>query len=189
MVIEILTAILAFITAIYAWLTHQMAKASKESVQEMRQQSEAMMRPYVIVSPFVRPHTPLLYLRIINTGRNAAHNLRLSIDRDFYQFGETQNDKNLKNKSAFTTPMNSFPPNSELIFALAQGWVLFEGNGKPDVCPVQFTITANYEFSGKKIEERHNIDLRGFLGSEGNSDPLVEELEKIRKVMEKKQML
>ncbi len=163
-----------------------MAKTSKESVKEMQLQSEAMMRPYVIVSPFVRPHTTLLYLRITNTGRNAANNLRLSIDRDFYQFGQAQNDKNLKNKSAFTTPIDSFPPNQELIFALAQGWVLFEGNGKPDVCPAQFTITANYEFSGKQTEERHNIDLRGYLGSEGNHDPLVEELEKIRKIMEKK---
>ena len=185
MVIEYLTAILVFITAIYAWLTHQLAKTSKESVEEMRQQSEAMMQPYIIVSPFVRPHTPLLYLRITNTGRNAAQNLKLSIDRDFFQFGETQSEKNLKNKSAFTTTMDSFPPNSELVFALAQDWVLFEGTGKPHICPTQFVITASYEFSGRRIEKHHNIDLRGYLGSEGDRDPLVEELERIRKVMEK----
>ncbi len=186
MVIEYLTAILVFITAIYAYLTHRMAQMSEASVKEMRHQSETMMRPYIIVSPFVRLHTPFLYLRIANTGRNAAQNLKLNIDKDFFQFGETQTEKNLKNKSAFTTPMDSFPPDSELIFALAQGWVLFEGGGKPDVCPSQFTIIATYEFSGKRVEERHNIDLRGYLGSEGVQDPLVEELEKIRKIMEKK---
>ena len=186
MVIDYLTAILVFITAIYAYLTHRLAETSQASVEEMRRQSEAMFRPYIIVSPFVRPHTPLLYLRIANTGRNAAQNLKLSINKDFFQFGETQNDKNLKNKSAFNTPLDSFPPDSEILFALAQGWVLFEGGGKSDICPSQFSITASYEFSGKHVEERHNIDLRGYLGSEGNRDPLVEELEKIRKIMEKK---
>ena len=185
MVTEYLTAILTFITAIYAYLTHRMAQTSQASVEEMRRQSEAMMRPYIVVSSFVRPHTPLLYLRIANTGRNAAQNLKLSIDKDFFQFGENQSDKNLKNKSAFNTSMDSFPPDSEILFALAQGWVLFEG-GKSDICPSQFSITATYEFSGKQVEERHNIDLRGYLGSEGNRDPLVEELEKIRKIMEKK---
>lgn len=188
MVIEYLTAVLVFITAIYAYLTYRMAKMSEASVEEMRQQSEAAMRPYIVVAPFVRPHTPLLYLRIVNTGRNAAHNMKLSIDKDFFQFGENQNDKNLKNKSAFTIPMDSFPPSTELIFALAQGWILFEGTGKPGICPTQFTITARYEFSGKQVEEMHNIDLRGYLGSEGDRDPLVEELERIRKIMEKKQI-
>ncbi len=186
MVIEFLTAVLVIVTAIYAFLTHRMAESSKATVEEMRNQSEAMMRPYITVSTFVRPHTPFIYLRVANTGRNAAQNLRLDIDKDFFQFGESQDEKNLKNKVAFTTPMDSFPPNSELIFALAQGWVLFEDNGKSDICPTQFKITANYEYSGKQVLESHNIDLRSYKGSEGERNPLVEELEKIRKVMEKK---
>lgn len=38
MVIENLTAILAFITAIYAYLTYRMAKASEASVEAIRDQ-------------------------------------------------------------------------------------------------------------------------------------------------------
>ncbi|MDG4476413.1 hypothetical protein [Thiovibrio frasassiensis] len=187
MVIEYLTAILVFITAIYAYLTHRMTKASESSVEAIRNQSEAMFRPYVTVSSFIRPHTPFLYLRIANTGRTGAENLCLGLDRDFFQFGETDRpEKNLRNKSAFTTPMDSFPPDTELTFALGQAWVLFGKEGKMDACPVQFTVTATYEYLGKKIEERHCIDLRGYLGSEGNHDPIVEELERIRKIMEKK---
>ena len=64
MIIEYLTAILALITAIYAYLTHRMAKASEASVDAMRDQSEAMLRPYITASPFIRPHTPILYLRV-----------------------------------------------------------------------------------------------------------------------------
>lgn len=54
MIIEYLTAILVFVTAIYAYLTHRMAKASEASVEAVRQQSEDMLRPYVSVSPFIK---------------------------------------------------------------------------------------------------------------------------------------
>ena len=36
MVIDYLTAILVFVTAIYAYLTHKMAKASEASVEAIR---------------------------------------------------------------------------------------------------------------------------------------------------------
>lgn len=58
-----LTAILAFISAIYVYLNQRMAKASEVSAEAMRAQSEASLRPYVTVLTFVRPHTPFLYLR------------------------------------------------------------------------------------------------------------------------------
>jgi hypothetical protein len=58
MVIEYLTGILAFITAIYAYLTYRMAKASEASVEAVSAQSEAMLRRYVTVAPFIRSHTP-----------------------------------------------------------------------------------------------------------------------------------
>jgi hypothetical protein len=186
MVIEYLTAILVFITAIYAYLTHRMAKSAEESVDAMNQQTMALSRPYVAIQPFIRPHTPILYLRIKNSGRTAAMNLELSIDRDFYQFGETnQNGKNLKNLSAFTVPIDSFPPEMELLFALGQGWVLFGEDGNTTAMPTQFAVTAKYAFSGIEVSETTHIDLRPYLGSEGERDPLVEEVEKVRKVLEK----
>jgi hypothetical protein len=185
-VIEYLTAILTFITAIYAYLTYRMVKASEASVEMMRSQSETMLRPYVTVAPFIRPHTPFLYLRIKNTGKTSAENLRLTLDQDFFQFGENnRSEKNLRNLSAFNTPIDSLPPEVELIFGLAESWVIFQEGGNTE-CPVQFKVTSEYEFFGKKYEERHYIDLRAYLGTVGELDPVVEELERIRKVMEKK---
>lgn len=186
MVIEYLTAILVFITAIYAYLTHRIAQSSEASVDAMREQSEAFIRPYITVEPFIRPHTPLVYLRIKNTGKTNAENLSLSIDRDFYQFGETNSpDKNLKSLSAFSNSIDSFPPDAELIFALGQGWVLYGEDANPDATPIKFEITAMYGFFGKSTEEVNRIDLGPYLGSEGERDPVVEELERIRKIMEK----
>ncbi|HUW36779.1 MAG TPA: hypothetical protein VMV91_05555 [Rhodocyclaceae bacterium] len=187
MVIEYLTAILAFITAVYAYLTHRMAKASEASVEAMRDQSEAMSRPYVTVAPFIRPHTTLLYLRVKNAGRMGAQNLRLSLNRDFFQFGEKNRaENNLRTKSAFSTPIDSLPPGADLIFSLGPGSVIFGENAGPAVCPTQFNVTATYEFFGKEVVEVNRIDLRPYIGTEGERDPIVEELERIRGVMEKK---
>jgi len=187
MIIEYLTAILAFITAIYAYLTYRMARASEASVEAMRDQSDAMLRPYVTIAPFIRSHTPFLYLRVKNTGQTGAQNLRLNLDRNFFQFGEKDNaDKNLRTMNAFSSPIDSFPPGAELIFALGPGWVLFSENSQPDVSPTQFNVTAAYEFLGKKVEEVNRIDLRPYTGTEGERNPVVEELERLRKVLEAK---
>lgn len=164
-----------------------MAKASEDSVEAIRDQSEALLRPYVTVSPFVRPHTPFLYLRVENSGRTGAENLRLEIDRDFFQFGEADRpEKNLRAMSAFTVPIDNLAPGNKLIFALAQGWVIFGESRRPEITPPQFNVTAVYEFRGKQIKETNRVDLRPYTGSEGEQDPVVEELEKIRGVLEKK---
>jgi hypothetical protein len=187
MVIDYLTAILVFVTAIYAWLTHRLAVATEASVEALKSQSETALRPYVTVAPFVRSHTPFLYLRISNTGRTSARNLRLTLDRDFFQWGESkQPDKNLRNMTVFSTPIDSFAPGAELILALGQGWVIFGQDAKPEITPSQFSVTAAYEFFGKSVEELNQLDLRPFSGTEGERDPIVEELERIRQALEKK---
>lgn len=186
MTMEYLTAILVFITAIYAYLTHRMAKASEASVEAMRLQSESTLRPYISISPFIRPQALFLYLKIANTGRTGAQNLRLTLDRDFFEWGENRAENNIRSFNAFSLPIDSFPPGSELLFALGQGWVLFAENSNPAITPLQFNITATYEFFGKTVEEITRIDLRPYLRTEGEHDPIVEELEKIRKALEKK---
>lgn len=186
MLIEVLTAILVLVTAIYAYLTYRMAKANEASVQAMREQSEAMLRPYIEVTPYVRPHTTVLYLRVKNTGRTAAQNVRLTMDRDFFQFGKSGSaDHNLRTKAAFAQPIDSLGPGHKLVFGLAQGFVIFGKEGGPEITPQQFNIMVTYEFRGKKVEELHQIDLRPYIGSEGERDPVAEELEKIRQIMQK----
>ena len=187
MVIEYLTAILAFITAIYAYLTHRMARASEASVEAMHAQNDALTRPYITVTPFVRKHTPLLYLRIENSGRTAAENVRLTLDRDFFQFGEKNKPmKNLRNMSAFQNTIDSMPPSLKLNFVLGQAWVIFGKNADSTATPNRFVVTVKYEYSDKSVEEAHQVDLRPYLKTEVERDPVVEELEKIRKTLEGK---
>lgn len=183
---DYLTAILVLITAVYAYLTYKMAKASEATVQEMRAQSEAMLRPYIVVSTYVRPHTTVLYLRIENMGRCASENLELSIDRDFFQFGRSSvADHNLRLLPAFVDPIQALAPGGKLLFALAQGFVIFSPDADQTKVPLQFRITARYRFGNHVYVETNDIDLRPYAGSEGDRDPVVEELERLRKVVEK----
>lgn len=185
--IDYLTAILVFITAIYAYLTHRMAKAADASVQAVIAQSEAMTRPYVTISPWVRPVASFFYLRIVNTGRTAAENVHLTIDRDFFQWGDTKRpDANLRAKIAFSQPIDSLAPGAEMFFALGQSWVVLGEDAKPEVTPPQFKVTATYEYSGRKVTEVSLVDLRPYIGSTSGGNPIVEELERIRKVLEKR---
>lgn len=186
-IIDYLTAALVIITAIYSYLTYKMAKTGEASVQAVREQSEALLRPYVTISTFVRPHTSILYLRIENSGRTAAEDLRLSMDRDFFQFGEGNlANRNLRKMKAFSEPIKSLPPGGKLVFALAQGFVIFAQGADQSVVPSQFTIKALYHSGSKAIEEVSHIDLTPYIGSEGERDPIVDELEKMRAILEKR---
>ena len=181
MVMEVLTAILVVVTAIYAYLTYKMSRMSERSVQVMKEQTEAMSRPYLVFQPVVRPHTPWLYLKIYNNGNTSALDIKLEVDKDFFQFDEK--DKNLKSLSVFKKNIDSFSPNQEMYFALGEGWKIFGDSNNP--MPEQFTITASYSFMDKIVNEKSHIDLRPFSHSEGERNPIVEELEKIRKTQEK----
>jgi len=114
MVIEWLTAALVVITAVYAYLTHRIAKASEASVAAINRQSEASLRPYITASPFVRPKALFLYLRVANSGRSSAENVRLTLDRDFLQWGKTDSpSRNLRNQNSFALPIDSLAPGTE----------------------------------------------------------------------------
>ena len=82
----LLTTVLVGITGYYAWVTHRM-------LTTMQQQSEAITRPYLTINVFSEPHGVLYYLRIANTGKTVASNVRLTLDRDFYQLGQKHTDR------------------------------------------------------------------------------------------------
>jgi hypothetical protein len=185
-VIEIFTAILTMIlvaiTGVYAYLTYRMAQSSEASVEAMSQQHEMMSRPYITITPFVRPHTTIICLRISNTGKSVAKNVLFTLDRDIFQYGEENlSYRNLQNKSVFQNPIDSLPPGIEISFALTDGKRLPSDPNVPGAFPVKFTISASYEFFAKTVREEHHIDLGGFHGSEIVRNPVVEELERIRK--------
>lgn len=177
--IEFLTALLVIITAFYAWVTYRMLKANECVVDAMRAQSEAAYRPYVSVTPFLEPDNPIFYLRITNLGKTAAMDLRLTIDRPFFKYGERSAHSDLASFSAFNQAIDSLPPDSEIVFGLAQSFVVFAPDADPTICPATFTVTASYKFGEKSVDERHIIDLRPYLNADVPQDPFIRKLKAI----------
>ena len=183
---EILTAVLVLITAFYAWATYKILKANEKVVQVMKEQSEAMTRPYITVSPTLEPDNPIFYLRITNTGRTVARNLRLTMDESFHKFGETSKDSDISTFSAFNHPIDAFPPGASMTFALAQGFVVFAKDADESILPKRFAVTAEYEYGiDKKVQEEHVIDLRPYLNADIPQEALIRKLSDMIKVIEK----
>lgn len=185
MIIEILTAGLVLITGFYAWATYKILRANERVVEVMHEQAEAMTRPYIAISPILEPDNPIFYLRISNTGKTPANNLKLSMDKAFYKFGEKKEENNLADHPAFKQVITSFPPGAEIVFSLAQSFVIFGKEASSKVVPTSFTVTAVYSYEGKQIKEVNIIDLNPYLGASIPQDPYVRKLKAINESIEK----
>ena len=145
----LLTTVLVCITGYYARVTHKMLKT-------MQQQSEAITKPYLTINAFSEPHGVLYYLRIANTGKTGASNVRLTLDRDFYQLGQ-KHMPNLREVSAFQQPIEQLPPGAEIIFGLAQGFVVLDHKADQSVTPLMFSISATYSYGEKTVSEKRAV--------------------------------
>ncbi len=183
---DYLTLSLVVITGFYAWATFRILRANEGVVAAMREQTEAQLRPYITISVFSRSGTNFLILSIKNSGKSPALNLSLSIDRDFYFNAEREEGKNLRHYRAFSRPIGGFSPDAELQFFLGTGGAIFNAQGEATPCPLTFEIAARFEFGDKTYHERTPIDLHPFYGAGVQHDPVAHELEKLRKVLERK---
>lgn len=179
MVLEILTGLLVLITGFYAWATYRMLRANEKVIAVMKEQSEAMTRPYVNAFPVLEADNPIFYLRIKNTGKTAAQNLKLSIDKSFFKFGEERKENNLSEHRAFKDVITSFHPGSEIDFSLAQGFVVFGDKANEETMPTEFTVVAEYSYDGKTVKETSIIDLRPYLGANIPQDAYIRKLKDI----------
>jgi hypothetical protein len=126
---------LVIITGIYVWITFRISKTNRQAVVVMREQLIALERPYVMVSTFLRPKSVIVYLRIKNTGKSSAQNLQIKIDKDFYKYGRTTEENNLAKLYIFNHPIETLPPEAMFILPLAQSFVIFGGDAKPEITP------------------------------------------------------
>ena len=172
----LLTTVLVGITGYYAWVTHRM-------LTTMQQQSEAITRPYLTINVFSEPHGVLYYLRIANTGKTVASNVRLTLDRDFYQLGQ-KHMPNLREASVFQQPIEQLPPGAEMIFGLAPAHVVLNDKADQSVTPRVFSISATYSFGEKSIFETTTIDLQPYKESMHPPSVIADELKKIREQLE-----
>jgi hypothetical protein len=149
----------------FAGLTFFILRANRAAVGAMREQMADQNRPFVAVTVQVRMGTPVIQLLIRNVGRSPAQNLRLRLDRNFFQFGEQGESRNLAKQSAFSQPIDCLPPMSELLFDLGMGFEIFESGADPTICPHTFQVSAEYEYGKNKYSEKTHVDLRPYIGT------------------------
>jgi hypothetical protein len=180
-----LTLALVVVTIAYVVVTYRILKANQRVVTVMKEQLEASLRPYIVVSTFITPGNPMICLRISNTGRTTAENLKLRWDKDFYQYREKEDKYNLRKAYAFQNVIETFVPGAELLFYLGMGFQIFADDTDPKLTPSQFTITATYRYSGKEILEQTTIDLEAYRKTSlPPQDAIVSELKEIAKAVD-----
>lgn len=175
-----LTLALVVVTAFYAWATLKILRANEAMVSTMRDQQNAAMRPYILVSTSVRTGTQLLYLSIKNVGKTAALGLKLSPDKSFYQLGEKREERNIANSAAFSRVIDSLPPDGQFLFLLGHGPTLYGSSNTEELSPLLFQVTAKYMSGSESISETSTVDLRPYNNTDIPHDPIVEELGKLR---------
>ena len=176
----VLTGALVVITGIYAYLTHRMAQASQASVCLMKEQTDAISRPYVVVSLAKRPNNPFIHLRVENTGQTAARDLTLSLGGpEFEKIKDLDGMKRLSGSHLFTKQTASFPPRSPLFFLLGFGSTLHGGDDKKHPQET-FTVTARYSFAGQTVSETTTVDVNQYDATTLETDPVVDVLTKIK---------
>lgn len=177
---DTLTTVNIFLTTVFAVLTFFILKANRATVAAMRDQMADQARPFVHVSVQVRMGTPVIQLLVKNVGKSPAQKLTLNIDRDFYQYGEKTESRNLAKQSAFSQPIECLPPMSELLFDLGMGFKIFANDSVPAVCPTTFEVSADYSHATNTYSEITHVDLRPYLGTSVPQHPVVEELKHVR---------
>lgn len=179
-----LTFALVLITGFYAWATFKILRANEAVVAAMQGQTEAQLRPYVVVSAAPRIGTTLMLLEIQNTGHSPATALSLSLDRDFFPHAEHREAENIAKLPAFTQPIESLASGARLQFVLGVGGTIFAPGVDESICPKVFCVRAKYSFSGRAYDENHVIDMRPMLHSSAIQDPFADELKKLRESLE-----
>jgi len=182
---DFLTLALVVITAFYAWATLKILRANEAMVATMRDQQNSALRPYVYAFVHIRTGTQLFYLSIKNVGKTAALSLTLSLDKDFYQLGEKRDERNIANSAAFTNPIDSLPPDGQLLFLLGSGPSLFGGSNNDEISPLVFHVKATYMAGSQLVTETSIIDLRPYINTDVPHDPIVEELCRLRESIDK----
>ncbi len=148
------------VTGYYAFVTKRILETNNKAVLAMREQTEAIYRPYIAISHFLDENA-LIRLVIKNTGHTNAQQLRLKIDRDFYQQGLAEEAYNLKSLFLFNNEIQNMPPNTEFLLSLIPTAAIAKNSEQVNsMTPVVFNITATYSFGGKSVTETTSIDLR-----------------------------
>lgn len=181
--ITILSAVLVAITGVYVYLTYRMAKASETASKLMKEQADAITRPYVSISLVKRHNNPHIFLRIENTGQTTARDMTLNFGPEIGGVKEIEEIKKILGSYLFTKTLASFPPHSPVFFLLGFGASLSCDNKNASKTPL--SIIAKYSSGHQTFTETSWLDVNQYDGSALDTNPIVSALGHIKEEIAK----
>ena len=181
--ITYLTAALVAVTSVYVYLTYRMAKASETASRLMKEQSDAITRPYVSISLVKRHNNPHIFLRIENTGQTTARDMTLRFGPEVEGVQNIEEIKKIKGSYLFTKTLASFPPHSPVYFLLGFGSSL--SCNKESAANIPLSVAAKYSYGDQTVNETSWLDVNQYEDSALDTNPIVSALGHIKEVIEK----
>jgi hypothetical protein len=179
---NIVSLVLVLVTGIYVFLTYRIASANSSVAIQMLNQQENISRP--VISANIQVRSQVLFLLVIrNSGAGVATKVTLTLDRDFFRFGERKREKNLRELDVFNGAEFTLAPGDSLQFDLAQGFVVFAEGADEALTPTRFKIYAKYNSQVKRYEETIEVDLKPYRMTVWPKSELALEIEKLTKVV------
>jgi len=72
----------------------------------------------------------------------------------------------------------------EIFFMLSQGFNLEKEHEGKVITPLEFDIDVEFDFGEQTVSQRHEVDLGAYMKTSQDKSEILDELEKIRKVLE-----
>lgn len=138
------------VTAIYAWLTHRLAKAAEAQMWEAS-------RARVVASVGTNQGGQLFLLEIENIGSSPAENLRVEISKPLHQ--QLSRTTPITDAPFFKNGVRSFPPGRPVRFALGVSFRWLNENTDRSLHPVTFDVKVQYKTSGREITDVFGVDM------------------------------
>ena len=184
---DYLTFGLLIVTGVYVWLTYQISSSNKRTVDAINRQIEAQTRPILTVNIGIRSRV-LTYISIRNCGSSVAEQVKLRIDRAFFQFAELSAERDISQFHIFNDTIATFAPGDTYEIDLAQGFNINKEVNGANITPDNFKLTAEYWFGEKQYREEFDIDLKPYFSTRAPYT-IQEEIAELRKLLEKRAVL
>lgn len=139
-----------FITGVYVWLTHRLAKAAESQIWQAS-------RANVIASVVTNQGGQFFLLKIENIGSSPAENLQVYIDRPLHQ--QLDSNKPVTDAPFFKNGVASFPSNSPVKFGLGVSFRWLQENVDRSLHPVIFNVRVEYQTAGRYVSDVFAIDM------------------------------
>lgn len=172
------------VAGVYAGLTYLLARKNGEMVALMEAQHREFIAPHVVIAVGIK-HSIVTTIKVRNIGRSPARNVRLALNRDFYQFADYSAQKNLRNWPIFQKALPSLGVGDEIFFLLCRGADVDSIVDGINITPATFSITVTSEFAGAETSTVYPVDLTLYRRTGQDRPEELAELEKIRKSLEK----